>query len=164
MRVKSKYLAIMKIELDRLDLKILAIVQENNLTPHREIASSIGLSAPAVTRRLQRLRKNGVIQKNVSVLNSSALGRPLTLIVQVVAHSEQIEQLDRMRKSFEACQQIQQCYYVTGDADFILILNVSDMAEYEKLTRVLFFESENVSKFTTFVSMETVKSSSKVVI
>ena len=78
-------------ELDRIDIKILAIMQNSNLIPHREIAESVNLSAPAVTRRLQRLRKTGIIQGDISILNGAALGRSLILIVQVVAQSEQIE-------------------------------------------------------------------------
>ena len=153
-----------EVELDRIDQRILAVVQENNLTPHREIADKVGLSAPAVTRRLQRLRKSGIIEGDVSLLNAKALGRSLTIIVQVVAHSERIDDLDKMRKAFLECPQIQQCYYVTGEADFILIFSVKDMAEYETLTRAQFFESGNVKKFTTFVSMENVKAKTQIVI
>lgn len=150
------------IELDRFDRSILAIVQENNLTPHRVIGERIGLSAPAVTRRLGRLRESGVIRRDVSVVDGAAVGRGLTLIVQVAADSEQIDQLDAMRNAFKACPQVQHCYYVTGEADFTLIFNVSDMQEYERLTRSLFIENPNVKRFTTFVAMETVKAGQEV--
>ena len=153
-----------EVELDRIDQRILALVQENNLTPHREIADRVGLSAPAVTRRLQRLRKTRIIEGDVSLLNAQALGRSLTIIVQVVAHSERIDDLDKMRKAFLECPQIQHCYYVTGEADFILIFSVRDMEEYETLTRAQFFESGNVKKFTTFVSMQNVKVKTQIVI
>ena len=153
-----------EVELDRLDRRILEIVQENNQTPHREIAESIGLSTPAVTRRLKRLRESGIIQGDVSLLNGKVLGRSLTLIVQVSADREQTSELDAMRLTFEQCPQIQHCYYVTGDADFILIFNIGDMTEYEQLTRRLFLENNNVRRFTTFVSMDTVKANSWVVV
>jgi Lrp/AsnC family leucine-responsive transcriptional regulator len=152
------------IELDQIDRNILKIMQENNQTPHRLIADSVGLSAPAVTRRLKRLRSDHIIREDVSVLDSAALGRPLILIVEVVANSEQTAELDTMRNAFNRCPQIQHCYYVTGEADFILIFSISDMAEYEKLTRRLFLDCENVKRFTTFVSMETVKASEKIIV
>jgi len=69
-----------------------------------------------------------------------------------------------MRDVFDQCDQIQHCYYVTGKADFILIFNVSDMSEYEKLTRLLFLECKNVRRFTTFVSMESIKASDRVIV
>lgn len=151
-------------DIDRKDQRILDIVQRNNLTPHREIADSVGLSTPAVTRRLGRLRKDGYIKNDVSILDQGLLNRPLTIIAQVVADSEKLEQRDAMRNAFIRCPQIQQCHYVTGEADFILIFNVGDMAEYEALTRQLFFASGNVKRFTTFVSMETVKSGQEVLV
>ena len=150
--------------LDRIDKRILNILQYDNLIPHRVIADKVGLSTPAVTRRLKRLRQDKFIKKDVSILNCEDLGRPLKLIVQVTADSELIVDLDKMRENFLLCPQIQQCYYVTGDADFILVFNVSDMAEYEKLTRNLFFEGNNVSRFTTFVSMQTIKDDSLVLL
>lgn len=150
------------IELDRFDRSILAIVQDNNLTPHRVIGERIGLSAPAVTRRLGRLRESGVIRRDVSVVDGNAVGRALTLIVQVEVDSEQIDRLDAVRNAFKACPQVQHCYYVTGDADFTLIFNVSDMHEYEQLTRRLFIENPDVKRFTTYVAMETVKAGQEV--
>ena len=149
-------------EVDRTDRRILDIVQRNNLLPHREIAAQVGLSTPAVTRRLQRLRRCGLIREDVSVLDAAALGRPLTVIAEVSLGSERLADIDALRESFRGCPQVQHCYYVTGDADFILILNVADMAEYEELTRRLFFGSGNVKRFTTAVSMDTVKAHGRV--
>jgi Lrp/AsnC family transcriptional regulator, leucine-responsive regulatory protein len=150
--------------IDGLDRRILAVVQENNLVPHRQIADAVGLSTPAVTRRLKRLRADGLIREDVSVLDSGKLERPLTIIATVVVESEKLEELDAMRDAFSRCPQIQHCHYVTGEADFIVIFNVSNMAEYEDLTRKLFFGSGNVKRFTTFVSMDAIKSTSKLVI
>ncbi|AOJ42464.1 hypothetical protein WJ23_31905 [Burkholderia lata] len=144
-------------ELDDFDLKILEVVQRNNQTPHREIGQQINLSVPSVARRLQRLRSTGVIAADRSVLNPDALGTRITVIAHVSAENEAIELLDEMRVRFEACEQVQQCYYVTGDVDFILILCCRDMAEYTALTRSLFFAEGNVKSFRTFVAMERVK-------
>lgn len=144
-------------ELDDFDLKILEIVQCNNQIPHREISQKINLSVPSVARRLQRLRSSGVISNDCSILNMSALGTRLTIIVHVYTENEAIELLDSMRARFEACEQVQQCYYVTGDVDFILIFCCKSMSEYTGLTRVLFFAEENVKSFRTFVAMERIK-------
>ncbi|WP_118184488.1 Lrp/AsnC family transcriptional regulator [Paraburkholderia phosphatilytica] len=145
------------VELDNFDLKILAIVQRDNQTPHREIGDEIGLSVPSVARRLQKLRSAGVIAADRSVLNPDALGSRVTIITHVSAESEAIELLDEMKARFEACELVQQCYYVTGDVDFVLIFCTRDMAEYTALTRTLFFAEGNVRSFRTFVAMERVK-------
>jgi Lrp/AsnC family leucine-responsive transcriptional regulator len=148
--------------LDAFDRKILEIVQANNLAPHRKISDAVGLSIPAVARRLQRLRREGVIAGDVSVLRQEYVGSPITIIVHVAVESEAVEQLDDIRRRFLACPQVQQCYYVTGEIDFILIMAVRDMAQYESLTRSLFFDSGNVRRFRTYVAMERVKTSLRI--
>lgn len=148
--------------IDEFDLKILKLVQIDNLMPQREISERVGLSAPAVARRLQRLRATGIIRQDISVVNEGALGRPLTIVVEVTTENERLDLLDEMKERFAKCPQVQQCYYVTGETDFILIINVSDMNEYTSLTRELFFEGGNVKSFRTCVAMERVKSNGPV--
>tara|TARA_B100000767_G_C19241076_1_gene319230 strand:+ start:138 stop:335 length:198 start_codon:yes stop_codon:yes gene_type:complete len=55
------------------------------------------------------------------------------------------------------CDQVQQCFYVTGQADFILIITSKNMLEYEKITKKQFFVDNNIQKFRSTVSMENVK-------
>lgn len=148
--------------LDAFDRKILNLIQSNNLLPFGKISELVSLSLPAVARRLQRLRKEGVIAGDTSVLNQESVGVPLTIIVHVSVENEAVDQLDAMRERFQRCPQVQQCYYVTGEVDFVLIIVARDMAEYEALTRSLFFESGNVKHFRTFVSMHRVKVSLRV--
>ena len=90
-------------------------------------------------------------------MNEGALARPLTIVVEVTSENERLDLLDEMKRRFMSCPQVQQCYYVTGETDFILIMNASDMDEYTFLTRQLFFEGGNVKSFRTCVSMEKVK-------
>jgi DNA-binding Lrp family transcriptional regulator len=144
-------------QLDEFDRKILQLVQVDNLMPQREISERVGLSAPAVARRLQRLRATGIIKRDISVVNEGALGRPLTIVVEVATENERLYLIDEMKRRFASCPQVQQCYYVTGETDFILIMNVSDMDEYTSLTRQLFFKGGNVKSFRTCVAMEKVK-------
>lgn len=144
-------------ELDDFDVKILRMVQQDNHASQRVIAERIGLSPPAVARRLQHLRETKVIRQDIAVLDETAVGRPLTIIVHVTTENERLDLLDAMKDRFNRCPQVQQCYYVTGEMDFILILNVKDMAEYNEVTRTLFFDAGNVKSFRTCVSMENVK-------
>lgn len=149
--------------LDLFDLKILALVQSNNLTPLREISEHVDLSVPAVAKRIRRLQTSGVITKNVAVVDENVLGRPLSIIVEVTMENERLDLIDEMKKRFVACPQVQHCYYVTGETDFFLIFNVKDMAEYTALTKKLFFERGNVKTFRTCVAMEKLKSDGAVI-
>lgn len=143
--------------LDRADLAILAILQRDNLTPQRAIGDAVHLSAPAVQRRIKRMTETGVIQANVAVLDLDVVGCPVTVFVEVEVISETADQILAAKAAFRAAPEVQQCYYVTGDADFVLVVVVPSMAHYEALTRRLFFGNNNVKRFKTFVAMDRVK-------
>lgn len=147
------------IVLDDYDRRILQIVQQDNQVPARVLSERVNLSLPAVAKRLQRLRESKVIESDRSVLSPDLLGVNTFTIVNVSVENEAVEQLDAIRERFLKCPQVQQCYYVTGEIDFVLIIATRDMKEYEQLTRELFFEGGNIRRFRTFVAMERVKSS-----
>jgi DNA-binding Lrp family transcriptional regulator len=144
--------------LDAFDIAILRILQQDNTTPQRTIGEAVNLSAPAVQRRIKRMEQSGVIRQNAALLDPAKVGQPITIFVEVEVESERAELIDALKQSFAAAPEVQQCYYVTGEADFVLVVLVPDMAHYERLTRRLFFDSGNVKKFRTFVAMDNVKS------
>ena len=143
--------------LDSFDLAILEILQKDNSTSHRAIGEAVNLSAPAVQRRIKRLEESGVVKANVAVVDPDKVGQSITIFVEVEVVSETTGLIDAAKASFLAAPEVQQCYYVTGEADFILIIVVPTMSAYEALTRRLFFSNDNVKKFRTFVAMDRVK-------
>lgn len=147
------------LELDAFDLKLLALVQDDSRVSQAELGEKVNLSTAAVNRRLKRLLAAGVIQRFGAVLSPGLLGHPLTIVTLVETESERIDLLDAMKRSFSECPQVQQCHYVTGEWDFVLIFVVSAMSEYTALTRQLFFKSNNVKRFKSLVSMDSVKAS-----
>jgi Lrp/AsnC family transcriptional regulator, leucine-responsive regulatory protein len=142
---------------DAFDRKILAILQRDAKTPQREISEAVNLSASAVNRRIAAMEEAGVIMAQVSLIDPSKVGRPITVIVEVSVESERLDLLDAVRQRFVACSAVAQVYYVTGEVDFVLILTVADMSEYERLTRELFFAEGNVKRFRTLVVMDRAK-------
>lgn len=143
--------------LDGFDRAILVLLQKNNRMPQREIAEAVNLSPAAAQRRIRRLEESGVIQGNIAVLDPARVGQPITLLVEVEMESERAELYAAAKRAFRDAPEVQQCYYVTGEADFILVITVRTMGEYEALTRRLFFENRNVKHFRTFVAMQRVK-------
>ncbi|MDB5556369.1 MAG: AsnC family transcriptional regulator protein [Rhizobium sp.] len=143
--------------IDEFDRKILAILQADNMTPQRMIGEAVNLSAPAVQRRIKRLTEAGVISANVAVVDPEAVGQAITIFVEIEVFSETADQIESAKREFARTPEIQQCYYVTGEADFILVVVVPAMADYEALTRRLFFGNNNVKRFRTFVAMDRVK-------
>ena len=144
-------------ELDSFDRHILTILQGANTTPQRLIGEQVNLSAASVHRRIKKMEEQGVIQANIAVVDPAQAGQRITVIVEVELASEQIDLIDEAKKSFYYAPEVQQCYYVTGETDFILIVSVSSMEDYELLTRRLFFGNTNVKRFRSFVTMDRVK-------
>ncbi|MGJ1269508.1 Lrp/AsnC family transcriptional regulator [Sphingobacterium spiritivorum] len=145
--------------LDSLDHKILEIIQKNNQTPQRDIGEKIGLSAAAVQRRIKKMRELGIVEKDISVINREKIGNNVTILVEVFLESEKIELVDDLKNKFKAIPEIQQCYYVTGESDFFLVIVAPTMAYYETLTRQIFFGNKNIKRFRTVVVMDITKSS-----
>ncbi|TCM80696.1 AsnC family transcriptional regulator [Rhizobium sp. BK068] len=146
-----------RVALDDFDRQILAILQKDNMTPQRTIGEAVNLSAPAVQRRMKRMTEAGVIQANVAIVDPAALGHPITIFVEVEVISETAEQIENAKREFATTPEIQQCYYVTGEADFVLVIVVPSMTAYEALTKQLFFGNNNVKRFRTFVAMDRIK-------
>ncbi len=144
-------------DLDPFDLAILEILQRDNTVPLRAIGEAVNLSAAAVQRRIKRLHENDVIVGNIAVVDPARLGRAITILVEIVVESERIDLIEGVRESLLAAPEVQQCYYVTGEADFVVVVTVATMKEYEALTRRLFFNSHNVKRFRTLVVMDRVK-------
>ncbi|HVW41915.1 MAG TPA: Lrp/AsnC family transcriptional regulator [Amycolatopsis sp.] len=144
-------------DLDHLDVAILRRLQEDSRTIAESIGAQIGLSAAAVQRRIKRLRETGVIAREIAVVDPRALGVDMTFVVTVEMERERIEVLDAFRKQVKSDPAVQQCYYVTGSADFVLVVNCRDMTEFEAFTKRTFFDNGEVRHFTTSVVMDRVK-------
>jgi len=143
--------------LDDFDRKILAIMQRSNRTTSEQIAEEIGLSAAAVQRRIKKMREQKVIQADISVVDQQAFDRPLTLVLQITLERERADLIDQFKKEMKLTPAVQQCYYVTGSADFMLIITAQDMQDYETFTRKVFFANRNIRSFMTNVVMDSVK-------
>jgi Lrp/AsnC family leucine-responsive transcriptional regulator len=146
--------------MDSFDIKILNIVQHDNRIATEKIAQRIGLSPSAVQRRLKRLREEGVIEADVSVVSPEATGRKLTAIVGVIIDKERPLSLaiTEFRELMLRTPEVMQCYDVTGEADFIVVITVRDMQEYEVISRRLFMENPNVRRYKSSLVVRRVKS------
>jgi Lrp/AsnC family leucine-responsive transcriptional regulator len=146
--------------MDSFDVKILNIVQRDNRLPTEKIADRVGLSPSAVQRRLKRLREDGIIEADVAVISPEAVGRTLTAIVGVIIDKERPLSLalSQFKNLMLSTPEVMQCYDVTGEADFIVVITARDMQEYETISRKLFMENPNVRRYKTSLVVRRVKS------
>jgi Lrp/AsnC family leucine-responsive transcriptional regulator len=145
-------------EIDEFDEKILKIVRRNNRTPSEKIAEQVGLSASAVQRRLQRLRKEGIIQADVSIVSPALRGRTMTAVIGVTLKEEHTVILNEFKNKILAAPEIIHCYFVTGEVDFVLIVSVKDMSEFENFAARFLTGNPYVKRYITNVVISEVKS------
>jgi Lrp/AsnC family leucine-responsive transcriptional regulator len=149
-------------ELDEFDLQILARYQHDTRQTAEAIGAQVGLSAAAIQRRLKRLRESGVIEAEIARVAAGAVGFALTCIVTVDIDRESAAELARFKARMLACAEVQQCFYVTGATDFVLVVLTRDVAAYEAFTREHLLNDSNVRSFTTHVVLDQVKAGSAV--
>jgi Lrp/AsnC family transcriptional regulator, leucine-responsive regulatory protein len=143
-------------KLDQFDHALLRLVQKNNLTPARLLAEKVGLSESAVLRRLRVLRSNGTIIADRAVVGPVALGLPLSVHVLVSLEREGARELDGFIRTLKKRPEVRQASYVTGDADFVLLLQLSGMDQYDDFTQEVFHSDPNVKSFRTLVTIRDV--------
>jgi Lrp/AsnC family leucine-responsive transcriptional regulator len=144
-------------ELDRADLALLAAVQANNRLTSEDLARIVNLSPTACQRRLKRLRADGIIEGDIAIVSPKALGRQITMVVLVSLERARADIVDRFKASIRSTPEVMIGYYVTGDADFLLVVTSKDMEDYERFTRRFLHENDDIKSFKTMVVMDRVK-------
>ncbi|NQZ32434.1 MAG: Lrp/AsnC family transcriptional regulator [Oceanospirillaceae bacterium] len=144
-------------QLDNQDLHILRILQEDARNSIEYLAQEVGLSTASVQRRLKRLRDNKIIAKEVVIVAPKAVGQLMSFIISVELERDHINHLTQFKKRIKNEPRVQQCYYVTGEADFMLIVTARDMDDFERFTQTLFYNDSNVRRYKTSVVMERTK-------
>ena len=149
----------MPIELDKLDRRILAMLQKDARRSAELVGAEVGLSASAVQRRIARLREEGVIAAEVAVVDPKRVGRPLSLIVEIEVERERPELVASLKQWIAAEAMIQEAWYVTGAGDYVLIVVARDVDDFEALMQRLVAENANVRRYHTRVALGTIKRS-----
>ena len=146
-------------DLDRVDIALLEAIQKNNRLTSEDLGAIVNLSPTACQRRLKRLRAEGVIEADASIISPKATGRHITMIVLAPLERERADTVARLKTAIRNTREVMIGYYVTGDADFILVVVAKDMEDYEQFTRRFFYENQDIKGFKTMVVMDRVKAS-----
>jgi Lrp/AsnC family transcriptional regulator, leucine-responsive regulatory protein len=143
--------------LDEFDLRLLDAVQHNNRLTAEQLAEKVCLSASAVQRRLHRLRERKVIKAEVAVVSPDAVGQSLTAIVEVTLDTDRAKVVEEFQRAIQTTPEVMQAYYVTGNADYILVITAKNMADYEAFACEFLSRRPHVKHFRTSIVMRRVK-------
>ncbi|MBE0462060.1 MAG: Lrp/AsnC family transcriptional regulator [Halomonadaceae bacterium] len=138
--------------MDSLDRRILNQLQLDAGMTNQALADAIGLSPSACLKRVNRLRAAGIIDREVALLNPNALGQCLHMVVEVTMERDNKALYQRFLNSALSAPEVKQCYQVTGESDFILIMIVKDLDEYDRFCDQVLYSDDNMRKFRTLLS------------
>ncbi|MBC7513807.1 MAG: Lrp/AsnC family transcriptional regulator [Herminiimonas sp.] len=148
--------------LDKVDRKILNLLQKDNQIPTRILAAKVHVSQPTCLRRIRDLRAAGIITADVAMVDPFALGYGMLAFLEVSltnqsdAHMHEFEA--RMNKETE----VSQCYFVSGDYDYFLVVHVIDMDAYYQFVRRVISGSGNVRHFQSRFPMKRAKFATRI--
>jgi Lrp/AsnC family transcriptional regulator, leucine-responsive regulatory protein len=150
------------ITLDRVDRRILNILQQDNQIATKDLADKVAISAPTALRRLRTLRQSGLVEADVAMLNPLALGLGLLVFVEVSLLSQADDQLKAFEERMMSEPDVLQCYFVTGQYDYFLIVHVADMEAYYQFVRRVLSGTQGVRHFESKFPMRRVKFSTAI--
>ncbi|KQO61716.1 MULTISPECIES: Lrp/AsnC family transcriptional regulator [unclassified Methylobacterium] len=143
--------------MDSIDLKILALLQQDATLSIATIGEKVGLSQTPCWKRIQRLEADGVIDRRVAVLDPVKLGLGLTVFVSIETADHSREWLERFAETVSAMPEVLEFYRMAGDVDYMLRVVVADMRAYDTFYKHL-IATLPLKNVTSRFAMEKVKS------
>ena len=144
-------------DLDRFDRQLLNLVQQDSAQTAEQLAEQVGLSPSAIQRRLKRMREQNIIVRDVAIVEPRAVGRPTFFVVSLTVERERPELLAQLREWLQQHAEIQQVFYVTGEADFVIVVTARDTEAFDTFMSGLLQANPNVQRFTTNVVLNLLK-------
>ena len=146
-------------ELDRVDRKILTILQQEGRMPVTELASKVGLSTSPCAERVKRMERDGVISGYHARVSPAALGRTLLVFVEIKLAAKSEEIFDKVRKELLHVQDVQECHLVSGAFDYLVKARLGGMAEYRRLLGEILKKLPVAAESHSYVVIEELKES-----
>lgn len=150
--------------LDDIDKAILNLLQDDATLPLKTVAERVHISIATAQRRIQSLTSNGIITKQVAIVDPNKVGYGLTAVVMIEMSRSNNSMQHRFERLMHAQPQVMSCYEVSGDADFMLMINAKNMNDYHQFTRNLLTYENNVRRFTSQFVMNFTKSGTKILL
>ena len=144
-------------ELDRQNLKILDILENNGRISNAELAEKVGLSASACFRRVKELEKSGFIKGYRAVLNRSALGTGVTAFIMVGLSDHRAEHARDFEEALNAANQVREIHNVTGAVEYLLRVETKDLAEFKRFHSDVLGTLPQVHSITSHICLDSPK-------
>lgn len=147
-------------DIDESDLKILRILKQDSRTSVATIAEQVGMSTSTCWRRISALEASGVIERFTVNLDPEAMGLGFRAIVHIQLTRHDKEKIDTFFEAVRSKPEVQQCYAVTGQSDYHMIINCRDLNAYNHFLDNFLFQIQAVASAQTNLVLKTIKDQS----
>lgn len=148
-----------KLKLDKIDHKILEILQGRGKITNAQLSKEVGLSPAPTLERVKKLETSGIIESYHAQLNRRRIGLGVMTFVQVTLSGHRKAITDLFIDTVNSVPEIVECHHVTGSCDFLLKVIAEDMDAYQRLITDTVNEIEVVASTQTMVILSTIKNS-----
>ncbi len=147
--------------LDETDKAILKILQRDAKKTTKEIAALLNLTVSPVYERIRKLENQGFISKYVAILDQRKIGRPVTAMCQVSMRYHSDAFIENFVNEIQHLEEVQECYHMAGQVDFLLKINVKSLEEYHDFVRYKLSKIENIGVLNSTFVLKEVKHTSE---
>ncbi len=148
--------------MDRIDRRILALLQANGRMTNVELADRVGLTAPPCLRRVRALEEAGAIRGYHADLDPAQLGFPITVFAMVSLRSQAEADLSAFEAHVAAIPEVRECHMLNGEIDFILKIVATDLRAFQDILTTHLTPAPNVGSVKTSLTIRTAKAESGV--
>jgi Lrp/AsnC family leucine-responsive transcriptional regulator len=149
----------MDAKFDKIDLKIMKILQENSKITNLDLSKKIGLSPAPTLERVKKLELSGIIKSYHALVDTQAIGLSVKTFVLVSLAWQKENALNAFLEKIKQIEEITECYIITGEADFLIKIVCKDIPTYEKLLFKTLSQIEEIERLKTLMTLSTVKDS-----
>ncbi len=142
--------------LDSTDWQILKLLQRQGRMPISELAQEVCRSESACHRRIRRLEADGVIESYTAVLNQAAIGRAINIFVEITLARQSEDSIEAFEAAVRNCPAVMSCHFMSGKADYLLHVAVSDTSDYEHVYKSYLSRFPSVDRIHSSFALRTV--------
>ncbi len=141
------------VTIDTTDLRLLSELQTDASLTNHSLAAKVGTSPATCLRRVKRLQEAGIIERQVALLNAAVIGAGISVFAEVTLDRQGSEHLAAFESRAVAEAAVQQCHRVSPGPDFMLLIQLIDMAAWHALVQRLFTQDANVRNVKSYFSV-----------
>lgn len=145
------------VKLDKIDLQILRLLQENSKITNLDLSKKIGLSPAPTLERVKKLEQSGIIKSYHAKVDAVAIGLNVRTFALVNLAWQKENALDNFLEKIRNIDEVTECYIITGDADFLMKIVCKDLPAYEQLLFKKLSQIEEIERIKTLMTLSKVK-------